>query len=90
MRRRFAWLILPVLSGCVAFPTGNSPEALCHRDALNDPAVKQIAIEQMNTGAMSPKAKFAYAQAVHDAYNNCLRRRGIAVQGGVEAVRPSY
>lgn len=90
MRLRFVWLLLPLVTGCASVPTGNSPEALCHRDALNDPSVKQITIEQMNSSSMSGKAKFAYTQALHDAYNNCLRRRGIAVQGGVEPVRPGY
>jgi hypothetical protein len=90
MRLRFACLLLPLLSGCASFPPGNSPQAVCRRNALDDPAVKRITIEQMGSGTMSPKAKFAYNQAVHDAYNNCLLRRGVTVQGGVEAVRPSY
>lgn len=90
MRLRVAWLVLPLVSGCASFPTGNSPQAICQRDALDDPAVKQITIEQMNTGTMSGKAKFNYTQAVHDAYINCLRRRGVVVRGGVEPVRPAY
>ena len=44
----------------------------------------------MNSGTMSRKANFAYTQAVRDAYNNCLLRRGVTVRGGVEAVRPTY
>jgi hypothetical protein len=90
MRLRVACLLVALVSGCASFPSGNSPQAVCQRDALNDPAVKQITIEQMNTGAMSGKAKFAYTQAVHEAYNNCLLRRGVTVRGGVEAVRPAY
>jgi len=90
MRLRFACLLLPLVSGCASFPTGNSPQAVCQRDALNDPTVKQITIQQMNYGMMSGKSKFAYTQAVHDAYNNCLLRHGVTVRGGVEAVRPGY
>jgi len=90
MRLRFVCLLLPLVSGCASFPTGNSPQAVCQRDALDDPAVKQITIEQMNSGAMSRKAHFAYTQAVHDAYNKCLLRRGVTVRGGVEAVQPAY
>jgi hypothetical protein len=89
MRLRLAWLLLPLVSACASGPTGNGPLATCHREALNDPAVRQIAVEQMYTGVMSPKAQFAYNQALHDAYNNCLLRHGLAVQGGVEAVRPT-
>lgn len=88
MKRRWVWPLLLLASGCG--PTGNSPQAVCQREALNDPAVKHLAIGQMNSGGMSPKADFAYRQAVHTAYNNCLRQHGIVVQGGVEAVQPGY
>ena len=90
MRLRIACLLLALVSGCAAYPTGDSPQAVCQRDALDDPTVKQITIEQMNSGAISPKAKFTYTQAVHDAYNTCLLRHGVTVRGGVEAVRPAY
>ncbi len=90
MRRHFAWLLLPLVSACASGPTGNTPQAVCHREALDDPTVKQITVEQINSGAMSPKAQFSYNQALHNAYNNCLLRHGVAVQGGVEAVQPSY
>jgi len=94
MRLRFACLLLPLVSGCASFPSGNSPQAVCQRDALNDPAVKRITIEQMSgqmtSGLMSPKTNFDYNQAVRDAYNNCLLRHGVTVRGGVESVRPAY
>ncbi len=90
MRLCVAWLLLPLVSGCASYPTGNSPQAVCRRDALDDPAVKQITIAQMNSGSMSGKAKFDYRQAVHDAYNKCLRQHGVEFRGGVEPVRPAY
>lgn len=90
MRPRIAWLLLPLMTACAYGPRGNTPQAICQRDALNDPTVKQITIEQMNSGAMSARAKFTYTQALHAAYNNCLRRRGIVARGGVEPVQPSY
>lgn len=88
MKRRFVWALLLVASGCG--PTGNSPQAVCQREALNDPAVKRLTIDQMNSGGMSPKADFAYRQAMHTAYTDCLRQHGIVLQGGVEPVRPGY
>jgi hypothetical protein len=90
MRLCVAWLLLPLVSGCASYPSGDSPQAVCQREALDDPAVKQLTIAQMNSGAMSGKARFDYTHALHDAYNNCLRRRGVVVRGGVEAVRPAY
>ena len=90
MKLRFAWLLLPLLSGCASYPTGDSPQAVCQRQALNDPNVRQITVRQMNSGTMSGKANFAYTQAVHDAYNKCLLQRGVTVRGGVEPVRPGY
>lgn len=90
MRLGLACLLLPLVLGCASVSGGNTPQAVCQRDALDDPNVKQLTVEQMNSGYMSPKAQFSYTQAVHDAYNDCLRRHGIVVRGGVEAVRPSY
>jgi hypothetical protein len=89
MRLDFAWLLLPFVSACALGPTGNTPQAVCHREALDDPTVRQIAVEQLSTDVMSPKVEFSYRQALHNAYDNCLLRHGVAVQGGVEAVRPS-
>jgi hypothetical protein len=89
MRLHFAWLLLPLVSACASGPTGNSPQAVCQHEALYDPTVKQVT-EQMDWPNMSPKAQFRYKQALHNAYNNCLLRHGVAVQGGVEAVQPSY
>jgi hypothetical protein len=63
---------------------------VCHREALYDPTVRQIGVEQMGSGTMSPKAQFRYKQALQKAYDNCLLRHGVAVRGGVEAVQPSY
>jgi hypothetical protein len=86
----FALLLLPLVSACALGPTGDTPQAVCHREALYDPTVRLIAVQQRGSGTMSPKAKFRYKQAVDKAYDNCLLRRGVAVPGGVEAVQPHY
>jgi hypothetical protein len=90
MRLHFAWLLLPLVSACAPGPTGNAPQALCQRESLNDPTVKQIAISQFGPYLMNPKVQFNYEQALHKAYDDCLLRHGIAVRGGVEAVQPGY
>lgn len=85
------WILLPLLVAACAFePQGNSPQAICKRDAYNDPTVKQMTIENTQRSSMSPKANFDYNEALHRAYDACLLKHGVAVKGGVEPVRPSY
>ena len=89
MRRHGAWLLLVVLAGCTwGEPSGNSPEAVCRRQAYDDPTVKQLVIEGMGATGATPQSQFDYEKALHDATDACLRRKGVAVRGGVEPVRP--
>ncbi|HUB16848.1 MAG TPA: hypothetical protein VMB34_33245 [Acetobacteraceae bacterium] len=90
MRHPGVWLLsLLLLAGCTwGEPTGNSPQAQCRRDAYNDPKVKQLTIESMGQMGANPQNQFDYEKALHDATEACLRKQGVAVQGGVEPVRP--
>lgn len=90
MMRLRLWLLLSLLTACSSLPQGSSPQAICQRQAYDDPRVKQMNVETTSTTVMSPKANFDYQQALHSAYQSCLIKRGVAVQGGVEAVRPTY
>jgi len=93
MRRFGVWLLLALtvsLAGCSSWfePQGNSPQAECRRQAYDDPAVKQYVIASMGRTGANPQNQFDYEKALRDATNACLKKKGIAVRGGVEPVRP--
>jgi hypothetical protein len=89
MTRCGVWLLLVLLAGCsLGQPSGDSPEAVCRRQAYDDPTVKRLIIEQMGMGGSNPQNQFDYEKALRDATDACLRKKGIAVRGGVEPVRP--
>jgi hypothetical protein len=89
MKRYGVWLFVLLLAGCGwGQPQGNSPEAICRREAYNDPTVKRVTIESMGTAGINQQMQFKYNKAIRDATNACLRRRGIKVPGGVEPVEP--
>jgi hypothetical protein len=93
MRRCGVWLLLALatsVAGCRSWfePSGNSVEAVCSRQAYDDPTVKQVMIRSMGEPSANPQTQFDYEKALRDATNACLRKRGVAVRGGVEPVRP--
>ncbi|HTW73190.1 MAG TPA: hypothetical protein VME47_25155 [Acetobacteraceae bacterium] len=91
MTRSGVWLLLALsLAGCSSWfePAGNSPEAVCRRQAYDDPTVKQIIVRSMGQPSANPQTQFDYEKALRDATNACLKKKGIAVRGGVEPVRP--
>jgi hypothetical protein len=82
------WLMLFTLAGCAASRPGDSPEAVCRRQAYDDPAVKRLTIENLGSSSADADAQFEYDKALRDATQTCLRQKGIQVRGGVEPVRP--
>ncbi|HUN44110.1 MAG TPA: hypothetical protein VMU81_27780 [Acetobacteraceae bacterium] len=93
MRRSGVWLLLALavwVAGCSSWfePAGKSPQAECRREAYNDPKVKQLIVTSMGQPSANPQNQFDYEKALRDATNACLKKKGIAVQGGVEPVRP--
>jgi len=93
MRRSRVWLLLAFtvsLAGCSSWfePTGNSPQAECRRQAYDDPTVKQLIIRGLGQSGANPQSQFDYEKALNDATVACLKKKGIAVRGGVEQVRP--
>ncbi|MSP04034.1 MAG: hypothetical protein EXR05_02040 [Acetobacteraceae bacterium] len=83
---RALFLVL-LLAGCG--PAGNTPDAICERDANDDPAVKFIIMRQAGTPALRSDDSGALALARANAKRACLRRLGMmpAGSGGVEPVR---
>jgi len=88
MRLLGIWLALFVLTGCGWGGSGDSPEAVCRRQAYDDPKVKSLTIANLGASAPDPMADFQYNKALRDATNACLQQKGIAVRGGVEPVQP--
>ena len=86
MMRRGVRLLPVLLIGCATASPGDSPEAVCRRQAYDDPAVKNLMI--VNTTAAGPQTTFDLNLALREATQNCLRQKGVAVRGGVEPVRP--
>jgi hypothetical protein len=90
MTRRIVWLLPLLLTACASAPSGDSSEAICRRQAYDDPKVKHLRLEDMETLSINPAVQADLSQAVRDATNACLRQKGVAVRGGVEAVRREY
>ena len=88
MRPHSLWLLLCILAGCAPGNSGDSPEAVCRRQAYDDPKVKQLTVEGMGQATANPQVQFDYRKALYDATNACLRQKGIQVRGGVEPVQP--
>lgn len=66
----------------------NAADAACRSQAYDDPTVKQLMVQNLSIAQVNPDSQFALSNALHNAYNACLRQKGITVRGGVEAVRP--
>jgi len=88
MRRPAVWLVLLVLAACGSNSPADSPDAVCRRQAYDDPAVKHLTIATLQNASPSGQVVSDYNQALRDATQACLRQKGIQVRGGVELVRP--
>lgn len=88
MTRLGLWPVLLFLAGCGSGPQDNSPQAVCRRQAYDDPTVKLLIVQGMQLPATNPQNQFDYNMALRKAIDACLRQRGLPVPGGVEPVRP--
>jgi len=84
------WAIMALALGACGAHSGdnNSASATCQRRAYDDPTVKKLMIQNLSIAQINPDQQFALTTALHNAYNACLRQKGINVRGGVEPVRP--
>lgn len=67
----------------------NSPEAICRRQAYDDPAVRAVRVQMMQipSGPLALQGQLQYL--LSQATIRCTQDKGLAVPGGVEPVRPS-
>lgn len=82
--------VVLLLTGCISTPGKPMPDAQCRQAAYDDPQV--VNRRSINAGisanglAREDRDQLDYLQ--NDAYTRCMRLRGLAPPGGVEAVRP--
>ncbi len=70
-------------------PTDNSPEAVCRRQAYNDPQVVALRIRMMQSASVDLGSKGELQYLLEQATLRCLQDKGLAVPGGVEPVQPT-
>ncbi len=82
-----ALLAAAALGGCAGKPP-NPAEAECRAQVFEDPAVKHMIAVQAGSLWLQADHQAALAEAKREALLACLRARGLAPPGGVEAPRP--
>lgn len=88
-----ALLLGMLLAGCASGGTQSAAVAECRQEALNQPNIRtMIANSQPGvTGHIFNKSLTSSQedtqQAIREATQDCLRRRGLAAGGGVEPVK---
>jgi hypothetical protein len=73
-----------VLAGC----GGSGPEADCERQAMNDPAVREIYSRTDGYYTYPGVQRNDLLQAKRQAVLRCMRAKGLAPPGGVQPVVP--
>ena len=85
MRLRF----IPVLAcGLAACSTGNGPQAQCEQQAMQDPAVQEIYTRTNGYYTFPWVQRDDLLAAKKQATTRCMRAKGLAPPGGVQAVAP--
>ncbi len=86
MRFHACCLLFVLLTGCVVTPKDDSPEAICRRQAYDDPKVKTMTVHSLYLTGNQMSSYDDYDHALHDATQACLIKMGIPA-GGVQPVR---
>lgn len=95
MMRLLALPLLLALAACSGFTTsspGSGPEAVCEREAANDPTVRHLEMRQVGNPNYTADSAAQVRYLREQAKRSCLRRLGALPpgQGGVEAVRQPF
>ncbi len=78
--------LLLLLAACAREP--ESAQAVCERQANNDPAVKRLIIKGVGSAYFLHDSQDELNAAKQDAMLACLRDRGVIRKGGVERQKP--
>jgi hypothetical protein len=76
-----------LLAACAT--TGDSPRAVCRRQAYNDPQVTALRIRMMQIPSVNLGSSGQLQYLLQQATLRCLQDKGLAVPGGVEPVVPA-
>ena len=86
---RLAWMLPVLLTACSFGASDNSPQALCERQAYDDPAVREIIGNSAGNYMDGGPQRDQMLWAVRQGTQRCLQKKGLAPPGGVEPVRPT-
>jgi hypothetical protein len=78
-------LLLLLLAACAP---GNSPQAQCERQAIDDPAVQEIYRTSNGDYTYADRDRPELLAAKRDATVRCMRAKGLVPPGGVQTVQP--
>ena len=87
-------MLLRVLTFCLVLLLGacansDSPQAVCRRQASNDPEVRALTVQALIQPMMAPNYYPEIEFHRRQAELRCLQNKGLATPGGVEPVMPS-
>ena len=89
MTVRVVLLLGCALAACSLGAGDNSPQARCERQAVSDPKVAEI--YRRSNGEytyVGYQARDELLMAKREAVSRCMRAKGLAPPGGVQAVQP--
>jgi hypothetical protein len=81
-------LVLIAAIGFAACSSEGGPNAVCEREADNDPTVHELTQRSLATTREAFELEPDLEYARRKAFLACLRRHGLAPPGGVEPLRP--
>ena len=90
MKLRGVWLLALLLTACGSTRPASEAEAMCRRQAYDDPAVQNLTVQNLTTNGDNPHQQLTRELALRQAMQSCLQRNGLARGGGVEPIHPRY
>ncbi|HWA79113.1 MAG TPA: hypothetical protein VG848_02270 [Acetobacteraceae bacterium] len=81
--------LLAVLLPAACAPSDDSPQAVCRRQAYDDPQVRALRVQMMQSSSANLGSRGQLQYLLRQATLRCLQDKGLAVPGGVEPVQPA-
>jgi len=82
-------VLLAALLPAACASSNNSPEAVCRRQAYDDPQVRALRVQMMRSYSANLGSQGQLQYLLRQATLRCLQDKGLAVPGGVEPVKPA-